>query len=101
MVKKDTWVLIKKVILQPEERTGNLPEDTQKVPFVMWVKGHLLNPAEINDTVKIKTLTGRIETGSLVQINPAYLHTYGKFVPEILRIDKMVKESLFGGETSE
>jgi hypothetical protein len=101
MVKKDTWVQIKKVILKPEERTGNIPEDTKKVPFLMWVKGYLLADAEINDEVQIRTLTGRIESGKLVGINPAYMHTYGKFVPEILRIDQMVKDSLFGGESIE
>jgi hypothetical protein len=101
MVKKNTWVQIKKVILKPEERTGNIPEDTKKVPFLMWVKGYLLTDAEMNDEVQIKTLTGRVESGTLVKINPAYMHTYGKFVPEILRIDQMVKDSLFGGESHE
>lgn len=101
MVKKDTWVQIKKVILKPEERTGSLPEDTKKVPFIMWVKGFLLMDADLNDKVKIKTLTSRVEEGTLVEINPAYMHTYGKFVPEILRIDQIVKESLFGGEHHE
>ena len=35
-----------------------------------------------------KTVTGRLESGILIEINPSYMHTYGKFVPEILKIDQ-------------
>ena len=99
MIKKDSWVQIKKIILNPEERAANLPEPTKKVPLVMWVKGFLLNDAEINSSVEIKTITGRVESGILVCDNPSYMHTYGKFVPEILEIDRIVKTTLFGGES--
>ncbi|MGE4572030.1 MAG: 2-amino-4-oxopentanoate thiolase subunit OrtA [Candidatus Izemoplasmatales bacterium] len=101
MIKKDTWVQIKKVILKSEERAGNLPEETKKVPLIMWVKGFLLKEAELNDEVQIKTLTGRIESGTLIEVNPAYMHTYGKFMPEILRIDDIVKSTLFGDDHHE
>ena len=101
MIKKNSWVQIKKIILKPEERTGNIPEVTKQVPLVMWVKGYLLEDANINDDVLIKTLTGRIESGVLVEKNPSYMHTYGKFVPEILEIDKIVKTTLFGGDSLE
>lgn len=98
MIKKNSWVQIKKVILKPEERTGNLPEPTKQVPLVMWVKGFLLENAELNTEVLIKTLTGRKESGILICENPSYMHTYGDFVPEILEIDRIVKEELFGGD---
>ncbi|MDA3932641.1 MAG: 2-amino-4-oxopentanoate thiolase subunit OrtA [Tenericutes bacterium] len=101
MIKKNTWVKIKKTILKPEERTGNIPEETKKVPLLMWVKGYLLENANIGDEVEINTLTGRKETGKLLEANPAYMHTYGKFVPEILDIDRLLKDTLFGGETNE
>lgn len=101
MIKQNTWVQIKKTILKPEERTGNIPEETKKVPLEMWVKGYLLSDAELEDEVKIQTLTGRIESGVLIQKNPSYLHTYGAFVPEILKIDAMVKEALFGSDADE
>ena len=32
MAKKGDWVRIHKIILKAEERTGKLPEDSQKVP---------------------------------------------------------------------
>ena len=101
MIKKNSWVQIRKEILQPHERAEHLPEPTKKVPLVMWVKGYLLADASINDQVEIKTITGRTETGKLVQENPSYMHTYGKFVPEILEIDRIVKSALFGGDTNE
>ncbi|MFP4478943.1 MAG: 2-amino-4-oxopentanoate thiolase subunit OrtA [Candidatus Izemoplasmatales bacterium] len=101
LIKKNTWVQIKKTILEPKERTGNIPEETKKVPLLMWVKGYLLDDGHIGDQVKIKTLTGRFESGELLEANPAYMHTYGQFVPEILTIDKLLKDTLFGGEDNE
>jgi len=98
LIKKDTWVQIKKIILNPEDRSGSIPEETKKVPLVMWVKGFLMDDAEMNDEVKIKTVTGRLESGILIEINPSYMHTYGKFVPEILKIDQIVKTTLFGDD---
>ena len=101
LIKKDTWVQIKKIILNPEDRSGSIPEETKKVPLVMWVKGFLMDDAEMNDEVKIKTVTGRLESGVLIETNPSYMHTYGKFVPEILKIDQIVKNTLFGDDHHE
>jgi len=101
MIKKNSWVQIKKTILEPHERTGNIPEPTKKVPLLMWVKGYLLEDSKVGDIVNIKTLTGRLESGILVCKNPSYMHTYGEFVPEILEIDKIVKTALFGGDSNE
>jgi len=98
MIKKGTWVRIHKIILEPSERAPQVPEDTRKVPFEMWVKGFLLQDAEMGDEVTIETVTGRTETGNLVEVNPYYEHDFGKFVPELLAIDKQVREILFGGE---
>ena len=101
MIKKNSWVQISKEILQPHERAENLPEPTKKVPLKMWVKGHLLEDAEIGDEVKIMTITGRMETGVLLEENPTYMHNYGKFIPEILEIDRIVKSTLRGGDSDE
>ena len=98
MIKKGSWVQIKKTVLTPNERAVNLPETTKKVPLLLWVKGYLLNDSELGDKVEIKTVTGRIEAGVLITVNPFYSHSYGNFVPEILKIDEIVKSTLFGGE---
>ncbi len=98
MIKKGEWVRIHKIILEPAERAPQVPEDTKKVPLEMWDKGFLQANANIGDDVTIETVTGRQESGTLIEVNPYYEHDYGKFVPELLAIDKQVMEIVFGGE---
>ena len=98
MIKKGEWVRIHKVILEPSERAPQVPEDTKSVPLQMWDKGYLQADAEMGDVVEIETVTGRKETGTLIEVDPYYTHDYGTFVPELLAIDKQVREILFGGE---
>ena len=100
MAKKGDWVRIHKVVLPAAERTAKLPDDTKKVDFEMWVKGALMNEtAEIGDTVQVETAVGRIEEGTLIEVGPYYTHSYGKFVPEIIEIDKKLRRIMdFGGE---
>jgi hypothetical protein len=98
MVKKGEWVRIHKVILAPAERAPQVPDDTKQVPLEMWDKGFLQTDAEIGDVVTIETVTGRNETGELIEVNPYYEHDFGKFVPELLKIDKQVTEIVFGGD---
>ena len=98
MAKKGDWVRIHKIILKAEERTGKLPEDTQKVPLEMWTKGYLLADAEIGDEVEIESVHGRHETGTLIAVNPYYTHNFGTCVPELLAIDQQVRGIVFGGE---
>ena len=97
MVKKGEWVRIHKIILQPSERAPQVPDDTKKVPLEMWVKGYLDDDADIGGEVSVTTATGRKETGKLLEVNPSYGHGFGDFVPELLTIDKQVREILFGG----
>ena len=100
MAKKGDWVRIHKVVLPAAERTAKLPDDTKKVDFEMWIKGALMNEtAEIGDTVQVETAVGRIEEGTLIEVGPYYTQSYGKFVPEIIEIDKKLREIMdFGGE---
>ena len=97
MIKKNTWVQIHTIILNPMNRSNKLPNETKKHPLECWMKGYLSHDANIGDEVSIVTLTGRKETGTLIKANPAYLHTYGEFVPEILTIDAIVKQALKEG----
>ena len=98
MANKGDWVRIHRVILAAEDRTANLPEDTRKVPFEMWVKGHLLCDGEIGDEVKVKTVSGREEHGTLIEVNPQFDVNFGQFVPEILEMDVRLRGALFGKE---
>ncbi len=98
MLKKGEWVQIHTIILTPDQRAPQVPADTQEVPLEMWVKGFLLEDAEIGDEVEIETVTKRIAKGTLVQGNPTFYHSFGDFVPEIVEIDRMLQAELFGGE---
>lgn len=98
MVKKGEWVRIHKIILQPSERAPQVPEDTKKVPLEMWDKGYLQEDANMGDEVKVITVTGREETGTLIEVNPHYTHDFGTFVPELLVISKQVRDITFGGD---
>ncbi len=101
MVKKGQWVRIHKVILEPDQRAPQVPEDTKKVPLEMWDKGYLQEDAQIGDEVDIVTVTGRKERGTLLEENPHYSHDFGTFVPELLAIDEQVRKILFGGDNHE
>lgn len=98
MAKKGDWVRIHRVILPADQRTVNLPEDTKRVPFEMWVKGHLLSDGEIGDEVRIKTVSGREEHGTLMEVSPQFDVNFGSFVPEILEMDMRLRTALFGRE---
>jgi len=98
MINAGAWVKIHKIVLTPEMRAPQVPDDTKKVPLEMWVKGHLLNKAEIGEEVEVKTRTGRIVKGSLIEVNPTFTHSFGNFIPELLRIDDQTREIVFGGD---
>ncbi len=98
MIKKGEWVRIHAVVLKADERTAKIPDDTQKCNLEMWTKGFLQEDAEIGDIVTIKTASNRIEKGELLEARPYYTHSYGEFVPEIVEIDRQLREIMFGGE---
>lgn len=83
------------MILAPAERAENIPDDSKSVPLYMWVKGYTTKDAEIGDTVKVITMTGRTEQGTLIEANPAYTHNYGQFVDELLEISQDVRRRVF------
>lgn len=99
MVKKGDWVRIHSIVLKADERTARIPDDTQKCDLEMWTKGFLTEDAEIGDEVTVITAVNRKETGKLIEVNPYYTHSYGNFVPEIIQIDKQLREIMdFGGD---
>ena len=50
-------------MLEPEERTAHLPDDTKKVPYYVRVRGFLEGDANVGDTVTMETLIGRKGAG--------------------------------------
>lgn len=99
MAKKGDWVRIHRVVLKADQRTAKIPDDTQKCDLEMWTKGFLQSDAEIGDEVTVITASNREEHGELIEVDPYYTHSYGKFVPEIIQIDKQLREIMdFGGD---
>ncbi|HBE7932979.1 TPA: 2-amino-4-ketopentanoate thiolase, partial [Clostridioides difficile] len=66
--KINDWVIIHNIVLTPEERAPQVPEDTKKVSLEMWVKGFIQSDASIGDLVEVKTITGRLVKGNLLKI---------------------------------
>jgi 2-amino-4-ketopentanoate thiolase alpha subunit len=100
-VNKGEWVQIHQIVLNPEDRSANLPEDTKKVPLELWVKGFINHDAKIGEEAEITTLTGRVVKGELVDVNPRYDYGFGDFVPEVLRIGRQVRSILKDGDSRE
>ena len=98
MPKRGEWVIIHSHTLSKEERAPQVPDDTKNVPLEMWIKGKLLADAKLGEMVSIKTITGRVETGELLEVNPVHRHSFGEFIPEVLEIDRRLQAALYGGE---
>jgi len=94
MFEKGTYIEIEKTILTPEQRTAQIPEDTKKVPFKLWVKGFACTEGDIGDTLSLETVTGRVISGKVTRITPNYTHSYGESIPEIMMIGKSLKAFL-------
>ena len=60
------------------------------------MKGIALEDGSSGDIIKIKTVTGRCTEGRLVDINLRYVHDYGEFQPELLKIELQLKDIMFG-----
>lgn len=85
-VKAGTWVEIEKILLTPEQRAPQVPDDTRCTPYIMKVAGFLCLDAEVGDVVSIHTLIGREIKGVLKVVRPCYQHSFGETVEELLTI---------------
>ena len=90
--KKGQWVQIRNIILEPKDRASQVPDDTKKTPFVMWVKGYLNADADTGRECEITTLTGRTIKGILDVVEPSYTHDFGKHIPELGVIRDQVRK---------
>jgi len=96
LIKEKTWVEIEKTVLFSHERAPKLPLETREKDLIMRVKGFLLKESKLGEKVKIKTTTGRIEEGILVEVRPFFKHSYGEHVSELDLIGINLKNILFG-----
>jgi hypothetical protein len=84
--KAGDWVEVERVLLEPADRSKNLPPETAEKPLRLWIKGFAQAAGALGDSMTIETMTGRLVEGSLSAINPGYFHTFGNPIPELARV---------------
>lgn len=94
LVAKDTWVEVRRTVLEAGQRASQVPNDTRQVPLEMRVKGFLAEPAHLGDQATIVTAAGRRLVGVLAAVNPAYTHGFGPPVAELSPIGAEVRRIL-------
>lgn len=93
-IAQGAWVEIQYIVLPAGERAPQVPEDTQHVPLEMRVKGFLAAPAALGGEAEIITPAGRHLRGVLIDLTPAYTHTFGPVLPELATIGNEVRTIL-------
>ncbi|MCX7719379.1 MAG: 2-amino-4-oxopentanoate thiolase subunit OrtA [Candidatus Sumerlaeaceae bacterium] len=94
------WVEIEAVVLRPEERSPAVPADTKATPLVMRVNGFLQADATVGSEAIVLTRAGRILRGTLRGPAPAYSHTFGEPVAELIRIGPLLRAILASPDES-
>ena len=92
--KRGDWVQIRSVVLTPGERAPQVPQDTLQVPLVLWVKGRATRPGMIGESIRIRTVTGRLVEGILEEVHPHYSHDFGDYVDELAMVGLQVRSLL-------
>jgi hypothetical protein len=92
--KVEEWVEVERVLLEPADRSANLPPETAERPMLVWVSGFATAEADLGGEVTVETMTGRLVTGRLSAINPGYFHTFGNPVPELVRVGRDLRAQL-------
>lgn len=89
-------VRIHRVELAASERSDRVPPDTASVPFETWINGWLVDEACVGEHVAIRTATGRVVEGELVEVDPGYDHSFGAPPPVLEKVGEKARLLLFG-----
>jgi 2-amino-4-ketopentanoate thiolase alpha subunit len=100
IVPRGRWGRIHRLELAPSERAPGIPADTAAVPFETWINGWLVDDATIGERTQLRTPTGRIVEGVLVEADPGYNHSFGSPPPALQRAGARAFELLFGRRSS-
>jgi hypothetical protein len=84
--KAGDWVEVERVLLEPADRSKNLPPETAEKPLRMWIKGFAQAAGAVGAAMTVETMTGRLVEGTLAAVNPGYFHTFGNPIPELARV---------------
>ena len=95
---KRDWVLIEQIFLTSDQRQSNIPSDTLQTDFRLRIKGFLVDEkCVVGENCTIRTKTGRLILGKLIDILPNYDHSFGDYVVETDYIENQLREMLSGG----
>lgn len=94
MIKKGTWVEIEEIVLEVKDRASNIPIETKATPLKCWTRGNCMEDCILGEYVEVKTNIGRFVKGIVVDVEPGYCHTFGKYVSEISKIGTQAKEMI-------
>ncbi len=83
-VAQGSWVELHQTLLDPGQRAPQVPDETQRVPLELCVKGCLVREAALGEEAEVVTPAGRTLRGTLRSVFPAYTHSFGPPVPELL-----------------
>jgi 2-amino-4-ketopentanoate thiolase alpha subunit len=95
------WVEVEVKLLDPADRSKNLPPETAEKPLMMWVKGFATGEAAMGEALTIETITGRKVEGVLSAVNPGYFITYGNPIPELTHVGHDLRAQLAAWRASE
>ncbi len=93
-VAQGTWVELGATLLAPGERAPQVPEETQRVPLEMAVKGFLAHDAALGAEAEVVTPAGRRLRGTLRRAEPAPSHGFGPPVAELLAVGPELRARL-------
>jgi hypothetical protein len=88
------WVEVEYILLDPADRSKNLPEDTAAQPLRVWIKGFAQSDAQVGHELEVETVTGRRVAGKLTEILPGYFHTFGRPIPELVHVGTDLRAQL-------
>jgi 2-amino-4-ketopentanoate thiolase alpha subunit len=95
------WVEVEVKLLDPADRSRNLPPETAEKPLMMWVKGFAEGEAALGEELTIETITGRKVTGALSAVEPGYYITYGPPIRELTHVGRDLRARLAAFRRSE
>ena len=90
------WAEVHVVLLGPGERAPSLSDDTARLPLEARVRGFLEGDASLGGPAAVTTLLGRRVEGTLLRLQPAPGHSFGRPVPELLPIGTELRARLRG-----
>jgi 2-amino-4-ketopentanoate thiolase alpha subunit len=96
IVPSGRWARIHRLELSPSERAPGIPADTASVPFETWINGWLVDDTAIGELCRLKTPSGRIVEGVLVEADPGYHHSFGSPPAALQHAGGRAFELLFG-----